>query len=437
MGENTTRVGQTVFNWKGSGWTGQVLLFSDPYSTYLLIGSLSHKYFCYNLSTSQMLWEYKMPDAIKGTASLMQATWLEKDLPILIGGSRKGEGVKQGNERVFQSLQALELLTGNKLWAWNVPKTVSYSRDNDGSALILDEKSFFYGAENGYSYRFHLNTNNKNFSFTADYSNAAFDSVSIKQHRGNQVIEASPLLLDEAIIVASGSGWLKAYAKTGDKLLAEKYIGSDIDGTPVKVSSNQFLLALEKQYVAGRGGLAKIALNKSGFETLWYLALSDQKVHAWQGGIIGSPAVNTLYKDKNEEHLFAVLSVQGELIIGSVAQSNTQETLDWNNKSIRSAKVYYKEKHFAYTISTPIFTEGRSIIIAGSSGVKRLQYTWTSNQQFQVTNEDHVLSNSTFHSTPVHYNGSVYIGSRDGYLYCIGKPHSTNHSVAGLPENIY
>jgi outer membrane protein assembly factor BamB len=80
----------------------------------------------------------------------------------------------------------------------------------------------------------------------------------------------------------------------------------------------------------------------------------------------------------------------------------------------KTPKLVFRKK-IGPSISTPIFV-GNKLIAAGYHGI----------YLFQVTDSGEISllaqrKASAFESTPVVYDKKIFIGSRDGFLYCFGE----------------
>jgi len=85
-----------------------------------------------------------------------------------------------------------------------------------------------------------------------------------------------------------------------------------------------------------------------------------------------------------------------------------------NLKQYKKPQLVYKKK-IGPSISTPIFVRNK-LIAAGYHGI----YLFGVDGSCKITLL-YQRRASAFESTPVVYDKKIYIGSRDGYLYCFGE----------------
>ena len=86
-----------------------------------------------------------------------------------------------------------------------------------------------------------------------------------------------------------------------------------------------------------------------------------------------------------------------------------------NNKNRYPTPELVYRKKIGPSISTPIFV-GNKLIAAGYHGI----YLFELKSDGKIVLLDQRKSNA-FESTPVVYDKKIYLGSRDGYLYCFGE----------------
>ncbi|MFH2095535.1 MAG: hypothetical protein ABIJ16_07515, partial [Bacteroidota bacterium] len=139
--------GEEVF--MGAGWTGQPLIVQEKNDKFLIIGAYDHNLKKINAETGELCWQYMFDDIIKGTGNI----WLNRkatsncDRFIILQGSRKGLHNSLFASSV-PSLRAVSYASGKEIWKFDVRRTDSYSRDVDGTPLILDD-TVYLGLENG------------------------------------------------------------------------------------------------------------------------------------------------------------------------------------------------------------------------------------------------------------------------------------------------
>jgi outer membrane protein assembly factor BamB len=321
-----------------------------------------------------------------------------------------------------------------------VPLTASYSRDVDGSGFFLNGR-MFSGVESGWFYKLD------------PFKTSAFGSHRTPQiiaqrlllgdpgdaaaHGGNLVLEASPCLLGDTIYISSGAGHVYGMRKSDLKVVWDYRTGSDLDGTPVPTSAGKLLVAVEKQYIPGHGGALLLDPKKTGSKAVdWFFPTGDRKLGDWLGGIIGSVAVNDTYDPRGRHpRLAAFIAIDGNLYV--VAQDALADgTVPGPNLDgpYRTPKLIAKF-FVGGGISTPIMVDDTIVCAAYDAIVHLYGVKWHKAEKgdagalkspdggwFTVTikETDSYSGAGAFESTPVMWKGRVFIGSRDGSLYCLG-----------------
>ena len=135
--------------WKGAGWTGQPLLVTEDTITYIIQGAYDHNLRKINAQTGEIVWTYKFDDVIKGTGTVYVNKKCKniENKYIILQGARQGLDNNM-SQKIIPSYRGISYKTGRELWRLNVKRTRSYSRDVDGSALIINDTAYI-GLENG------------------------------------------------------------------------------------------------------------------------------------------------------------------------------------------------------------------------------------------------------------------------------------------------
>jgi hypothetical protein len=456
LGSGLTFNNNKFERWSGAGWTGQPTIVEVDRNPYLIIGSFDHHLRKLDLNALIMnkprneveIWKYKYDDIIKGSSTVFYNELEENAVNkiVVVQGSRRGiHNYNKMRNTCAYSLRAVSFETGLELWRFNVPKTESYSRDNDSSPIYLKNGLIFNTAENGIGYL--LDSKNLVKDKNGYYQPkillelVLYNKRDVQNHFRNIIIDSSPSKYLNKIYTGTGSGHIyeidiNSWEKTWDF-----FIDADIDGSTVINKNGSIFATLEKQYISGKGGVIKtIPITSSKFNRKkrnsnieWYLPTGNKRLGYWRGGIIGSVVINDLYKSDDFPALFATNAVDGYLYIGY------QEKVE-NNRKVwgPQKKIKYKtprlvfKKYIGGSISTPIFTEGNRLITTGYNG-KVVLFSLTLNPEFDINNHNsqEVLvqeidsfspaPHSTFESTPVIYNGYTIICCRDGNLYVLGS----------------
>jgi outer membrane protein assembly factor BamB len=409
----------------GAGWTGQSLVISDKDETYLIQGAYDYGLRKINADNGQVEWKYDFDDVIKSTGSFWVNPNKQEDDPdkyVIFQGSRLGFR-NRINDAVIPSYRAISFRTGEELWRYNVRKGPSYSRDVDGSAILLDD-TLFIGLENGYFVKLNPNPDSAKIKDgilqPLQYLELPlYEEEDIIRHRRNVITESAPALLGNHIYITSGSGHVYGYNRLTGKIDFDFFTGSDIDGSPVVTRDSCLLIPIEKQYIAGLGGVMKIDPRKHTDScVLWFMPVRDTLFASWEGGIIGSCGINDRYVGSNENSLAAFIALDGYLYVVDQMFVNPDDSI-----AGPCAKKYYQMPQLVFkyytgpSISTPIFVDDK-LIVAGYHGMYLFRYN--KNCEFILLDKVDIRGEAT----PVVYNGRIYFASRDGYLYCLGNNYS-------------
>jgi outer membrane protein assembly factor BamB len=234
-------------------------------------------------------------------------------------------------------------------------------------------------------------------------------------HRGNLVTEASPARLRDHVYIASGSGHVWGYNLVTQKIDWEYFIGSDIDGSPVVTHDNCLLISVEKQYIPGQGGLLKLDPSKDPKEALvWYFPTQNRNFASWQGGIIGTAAVNDAYRKEGDKFLAATMAIDGNLYVieHNVIDTTKKVKLFDGKTEVPTPKLLFKQS-VGGSISTPLIV-GNKLIATGYDGTFLFEFDEQYNFKLLAKNDVRC------EATPFVHNRRIYLASRDGYLYCFG-----------------
>lgn len=373
LGKGTTIVSSEKGEeeWFGAGWTGQPLLVREGGRLMLLQGAFDHRLKKIDAATGALVWEYAFEDVIKGTATLWKNAAATDTLNSLVvmQGSRAGCGLQ--SERAY-SLRAVSYYTGAELWRMNVAHGPSYSRDCDASALVLGDTAYI-GLENASFVKFLPGRTGIDTVQQSVYAVPAIvqqlplsDDRDAALHGGNLVTEASPVRIGNHLYIASGAGHVFGYNLRTQCIDWDFYIGADLDGTPVVTADSCLLVPVEKQYIAGCGGVFKLNPRRAPEQCVdWYYPTGDAVFSGWKGGVVGSVAVNDAYRKKNDPFLAAFTGIDGKLCVVEWNNIRTDTTVTGPDGSTQfpCPRLVYS-MHTGASISTPLFTQNR-LLAAG------------------------------------------------------------------------
>ncbi len=410
--------------WTGAGWTGQPLLVMEKGKPYLIQGAYDYYLRKFDANTGKVVWKYKFDDILKGTGTIWENPNANKpeNRFVIMQGSRYG-AKNDWDQKVIPSFRAISYLTGKELWRMNVRKTYSYSRDVDGSPLVINDTAYI-GLENGIFTIFnpdsaHAGLKDGIIQPKIYKEFKLYNDSDVLLHGVNFVTEASPTLVKNKVVIGACSRII-AYNLDTKKADWNFYIATDIDGSTVATKDDEILVTLERQYIEGRAGVLKLNPSKPEEESVeWFFPTGNKKYAEWEGGIIGTLAVNDYYnKNDSLPSISAFSAIDGYLYVIDNNELDSGKTA----KAPYSKKPYPVPKQlFKYYvgpgISSPIIVDDK-IIACTAVGIYLFKYTWV-NGKFKAT----LLAKKTgipFEASPIVWNKKVYVASRNGYLYCFG-----------------
>jgi len=407
--------------WAGAGWTGQPLLVEENRQLFLIQGAYNHHLIKFNAGDGRIIWKYAFDDVVKGTGTIWHhARSIEnRSEYIIFQGSRLGVGNYLDSKHI-PSFRAISYLTGEELWRLDVKLTDSYSRDADGSPLIIND-TLYTGLENSLFTVIDpdpARAGVKNGMIQPEIIQEIklYEKEDVVAHRYNIVTEASPCRLGDHIYIASGSGHVYGYNMKTRELDWDFHIGSDIDGSTVVTGDNCLLVSVEKQFIPGHGGVFKLDPSKDPEDcVVWFFPTADSTLSSWEGGVIGTAGVTDSYFSDRPSNFAAFTGIDGYLYVVAHQQTEPDMTVAGPDASTSYPlpRLIFK-KYIGPSISTPVFVNDK-LIAAGYHGLFLFKFDDLGN--FFLIDR----FSATFEATPVAWNRKIYIASRNGYLYCFGS----------------
>ncbi|MBN2247575.1 MAG: PQQ-binding-like beta-propeller repeat protein [Coriobacteriia bacterium] len=433
-----------MVQWAGTGWTGQPALVREGGKLYLLVGGFDHNLVKIDAETGEELWSYTFDDVIKGSPTVFRMPDTGK--LAVVCGSRRGFPRSIADASIAP-VRCVDFETGEELWRLTAPRTRSYSRDADSSPVMIGD-TLYVAIETGHVYAIDP-------AKTEERDGHRWPVIKAEQvllgdsrassHGGNLVLESSPSVIGDTIYLASGAGHVYGLDKDDLSVVWDHWIGSDLDGSPVTTSDGHILQAVEKQYIPGSGGVLKLDPRKPGEDAVvWFFPTANRTFADWQGGVIGSVAVNDSYgSDARRPALAAFTAIDGNLYV--ISQDETEGTVagPQAQSGVPTPKLVFKQ-NVGGGISTPLMVD--DYIIQGGYGatmnVFRIDYEAEggvplkdrSGNQWTVGVEKIAsFAAGSFESTPIVWQGRIYVGSRDGSFYCLGDPDYASPEAPATP----
>jgi len=424
-------------NWSGSGWTGQVTIVKDTGRLSLIASSYDHHLRRIDAETGEEIWSYEYPDVIKGTNTVFKnPSPTGEDDRLLVGcGSRRGLGTALGGSGVAP-YRVLTFGSGKEVWRLPVPRTKAYSQDADSSGLLIDG-SYYQAVESGYLYRLDP-TRTEAFGQHRKpkvlASALLFEPSDAAKHGGNLLPEGSPTVVGDRIFVASGAGHVYGLSLPDLKKVWDFKTGSDLDSSPALTKTGKLIVGIEKQYIAGKGGALMLDPEKAPKDAVvWYFPTGNRTFADWAGGIIGSVSINDEYDpDSSRPALAAFSGIDGSVYLVSQDQMAPGTVKGFDGTTSYPTPVLAAKSYIGGAISTPIIVDDHLIACGYDAKVHvfRIRYDDPKGVKLTARNGTQVSVGLTevasfkagaIESTPVVWRGRIYIGSRDGFLYCLGE----------------
>ncbi|HOT24284.1 MAG TPA: PQQ-binding-like beta-propeller repeat protein [Thermoleophilia bacterium] len=428
--------------WAGIGWTGQPAVVVEGGRPYLLVGGYDHRLHKIDGRNGDVVWEAGFDDIVKSSPTVIEDPdpQSDDDRYLVLAGSRRGYPLDLDDPDVAP-YRAFSLGTGKELWRLPVPQTRCYSRDCDASGLFVGGKVYI-GVESGWFYRldpFRTVAWGRYRSPVVEAKRLLLGTTEDRRtHKRNLVLEASPVLVGQTIFVSAGAGHVYGLRPRDLAIVWDYRVGADLDGTPVPTADQKLLVPVEKQYVKSRGGVLLLDPSRPPDDAVvWFLPTSDRELSEWKGGVLGSVAVNdSSNRDGSHPALGAVVAVDGYLYVFS-QDTLAQERVKGPNLEPRlRTPVVVAKIWMGGGITTPAFVDDR-IVVAGYDNMVHLYKVdyeeavagdvgalpsadgrfWTVN----VRETARFTGGGPYEASPVVWDGRVFIGSRDGNLYCLGK----------------
>ncbi|MHB1450495.1 MAG: outer membrane protein assembly factor BamB family protein [Coriobacteriia bacterium] len=422
-----------MVQWAGTGWTGQPALVREGGKLYLLVGGFDHNLVKIDAETGEELWFYTFDDVIKGSPTVFRMP--DTGRLAVVCGSRRGFPRGIGDASIAP-VRCVDFETGEELWRLTAPRTRSYSRDADSSPVMIGD-TLYVAIETGHVFAVDPATTEERGGHRWPVIKAEqvlIGDSRASSHGGNLVLESSPSVIGDTIYLASGAGHVYGLNKNDLSVVWDHWIGSDLDGSPITTADGYILQAVEKQYIPGNGGVLKLDPRKPGEDAVvWFFPTSNKVFADWQGGVIGSVAVNDSYgSDSTRPALAAFTAIDGNLYVISQDETDGTSAGPQGGSGIPTPKLVFKE-NVGGGISTPLMVD--DYVIQGGYGATMNVFKIDYEAEGGVPLKDRAgnewtvgitkiasFAAGSFESTPIVWQGRIYVGSRDGSFYCLGDP---------------
>ncbi len=420
LGSGQTQVGRQIKNWSGAGWTGQPLMVIENGKKYIIQGAFDHRLKKIDYETGEVIWQYRFDDVVKGTGSI----WINRDADslkhkvVILQGTRAGGKLAH---KIVDCYRAVSYFTGEELWRLNSPRTKSYSRDVDGSALMINDTAYL-ALETSIFAVFDPDPRKAEMRDGLlqpklyRFQDTLYRPSDYLVHGGNMVSEASPARLGDRVYLASGSGRVWGFNMKKQKMDWEYFIGSDIDGTSVVTDDDCLLIAVEKQYITGQGGILKLDPSKDPENaTVWYLPVQNRRFVTWLGGVIGTAATNEATRKPHQPHIGATIAIDGYTYFFDLNKiDTTKKAILFDGKTEAPTPYVYYKHRTGPSIASPIIIGNRAAVPTYNGFYL---FEFDDQMNFKLLEKKEFSAEAT----PFVDNGRIFIASRDGHLYCLGS----------------
>lgn len=427
MSAPSSEGGQTVV-WAGTGWTGQPVVVEWQGKTRVMFGAYDRALHFLDAETGERF----LPDLPTGDIIKGSVMFDPDGYPLLYSGSRDN----------YFRIVALDRPQATVLWklsAYDVPNP-TWNDDWDSSPLVIGDY-LFEGGENSYFYIIKLNRSYdaKGLvtvdprivlaypAFDQDLFNAIGDNivsienspaVHLDPQRGDRVYFANSggrvLGLDIDVLGLSRAGYGPAGQAPGTwggpageleappdlppdaefPVVFKYWMGDDVDATIVVDDEGCLYVAAELERNLARahevGQLVKLDPYEPQEPLQWSVAVPAQ---GDKGGIWATPALceDMVYVPTHTGRLLGVSRVSGEIV--------------W-------------EKPFSYHAwSSPVVVDA-TLLVGDAEGILHaydIRDTAIDPPELWKV----PVGTGGIESTPVVWNGRIYVGTRDGRFYCL------------------
>jgi outer membrane protein assembly factor BamB len=379
--------------WCGTGWTGQPAVFERDGRTWLVFGAYDYGIHFVDAATGLDIGPPVMTgDIAKGTVTVDPDGY-----PLVYAGSRDN----------YLRVIAIDRPTPEVLWSLDAHATGErkWNDDWDAAPLVLND-FLIEGGENSRMHAVRLNR-----SYGADgkvtvapelaWSTQAWDAELLAALPDQRVsLESSVMVLGDIAYVASSGGlvqgWDLSELRVGDGTpdrVFRYWTGDDTDATIVADDAGYLYVGVEVDRATSRGRevgqLLKLDPRATGDPLVWSVDVNRGP----DSGTWSTPAIyqNTVIWATKPGVLYGIDRATGVTL--------------WTLRATPPV------------VSSPVVVDGILIQADGGGNVR----AWNlGDGQSTPTVRWVVKLPANVESTPAVWNGRLYVGSRDGYMYSIG-----------------
>ena len=402
MCSSSTDLG-TTSTWCGNGWTGQPVIWERPDGvTEMIFGAYDRRLHFVDTATGQATRASVLTgDIIKGTPTIDPDGY-----PLVYFGSRDN----------FLRILALDQGDPVELWRAEANLAVEgrWNDDWDASPRIVND-IMFEGAENGFFYIWKLNRGyDGDGNVTVDpellfkmpsYTDQLLQDIGPSYPAVS--VEGSAVVFEGTVFFANSGGRIVGLDITDIEngnapIVFDFWVADDVDAA--MVVDDEGMLYVSAQYeryirrAAELGQLIKLDPSKPDDPYVWgmySLTSAPAKGGMWTTPVIGDGVIYTV---TNKGYLVAVDQETGEEL--------------WVDPIGVGA---YRGPHH---MSSPLIVDGHLILALVTGEIRNYDLA---DPAEPVLVWEYEMTNGRIEATPAVWNGTIYVGSWDGYMYAIGE----------------
>ncbi|MDP7551441.1 MAG: PQQ-binding-like beta-propeller repeat protein [Acidimicrobiales bacterium] len=379
--------------WCGMGWTGQPAVFERQGRTWVVFGAFDARvHFLDGGTGEKIIPDFATADIIKGSVTVDPDGY-----PLVYVGSR--------DDRL--RILAIDRARPTELWGLDADDTGPrmWNNDWDASPLVLDDH-LFEGGENS---RFHVVRLNRSYDDDGHvavdpelvWDVAGWDDDLLAEVDSNVSIENSPLIVGNTLYFANSGGLVQGWDIAGladgvePTRVFRFWVGDDVDATLVPDDDGMLYVGVEYERETVRslelGQILKLDPSRPDDPLVWAV-----EAHTKVGtGVWATPAI---YGD-----LVVVPTADGEVLGISRADGEVRWRLEIPGP----------------VWSSPTIVDDVMVIGDCNGTVRAFDLSEAGSVPTQIWE---VPTGVCVESSAAVWDGTIYVGSRDGHLYALRDP---------------